>query len=114
MLLAYFGLSLLALGAGLNVAALQRHFNMAAYIYGMLMSPAFFLSGVFFSLHTLPYEMRHIVAWNPILHGVESFRAGYLLGYPDYHLDLAYLYFMGLLLTCTGMAHLIVSKRGMQ
>lgn len=114
MLLAFFGLSLLALGAGLNVAALQRYFNMAAYIYGMLMVPAFFLSGVFFTLQTLPYELRPIIAWNPILHGVETFRAGYLEGYPDYHLDLPYLYFMGLLLTCIGMAHLILSKRGMQ
>lgn len=114
MLLAYFGLSLLAFGAGLNVAALQRRFNMSAYVYNMLMAPAFFLSGVFFTLHTLPYELRHIVAWNPILHGVESFRAGYLSGYPDHLLDLHYLYFMGLLLTCIGMGHLILSKRGME
>lgn len=113
MLLAYFGLSLLALGAGLNVAALQRRFNMSAYVYNMLMAPAFFLSGVFFTLETLPYELRDIIAWNPILHGVESFRSSYLPGYPDQLLDLPYLYFMGLILTGTGMMQIILSKRGM-
>lgn len=114
MLVAYFGLSLLALGVGLNIAALQRRFNMAAYVYNMLMAPAFIISGVFFSLQSLPYELRHIIAWNPILHGVESFRAGYLTGYPDHHLDLPYLYFMGLLLTAIGMFQNILSKRGME
>lgn len=114
MLLAYFGLSLLALGVGLNIAALQRRFNMAAHVYNMLMAPAFVLSGVFFTLQSLPYELRHIIAWNPILHGVEGFRAGYLSGYPDHHIDLPYLYFMGLLLTFTGMIQIILSKRGME
>lgn len=114
MLVAYFGLGLLAFGVGLNIAALQRRFNMTNYVYNMLMAPAFFLSGVFFSLQSLPYELRHILAWNPILHGVESFRAGYLKGYPDHHLDLSYLYFMGLLFTCIGMVQILLSKRGME
>lgn len=114
MLVSYFGLSLLALGVGLNLAALQRRFNMAAHVYNMLMAPAFVLSGVFFTLETLPYELRHIIAWNPILHGVEGFRAGYLAGHPARYIDLPYLYFVGLILTFTGMLQIILSKRGME
>ena len=113
MLIAYFGLGLLAFGVGLNIAALQRRFNMTGYVYNMIMAPAFLLSGVIFSLQSLPYELRSIIVWNPIIHGVESFRAGYLSGYPTYHVDVPYLYFVGLTLTALGMLQIILSKRGM-
>lgn len=113
MLIAYFGLGFLALGVGLNVASLQRRFQMAAYVYNMVMTPALILSCVFFTLESLPYEFRHIIAWNPIVHGVEGFRSGYLRGFPDQYVSLGYLYFVGLLLTFTGMVQLILSKRGM-
>lgn len=113
MFIAYFGLGLLAFGVGLNIAALQRRFNMTGHVYNMLMAPAFILSGVIFSLQNLPYELRGFIVWNPIIHGVESFRAGYLPGYPTYHIDIPYLYFVGLILTALGMFQMILSKRGM-
>lgn len=114
MIVAYFGLGLLAFGVGLNIAALQRRFTMTSHVYNMLMAPAFVLSGVIFSLQALPYELRSFIVWNPIIHGVESFRSGYLPGYPTYHVDVPYLYFVGLILTATGMVQIILSKRGMR
>lgn len=114
MLVSYFGLGLLAFGAGLNIAALQRRLSMAVYIYNMVMAPAFILSGTFYSLDSVPYELRRLLVWNPIIHGVEGFRAGYITGQSDQYVDLPFLYFVGLVLTFTGMAQVMLSKRGMQ
>ena len=60
-------------------------------VYMVIMGPAFFVSGVFFSLADLPTLYREIVAWNPLIHGIEEFRAGYYPEYPDADIDLFYL-----------------------
>lgn len=112
MLLSYAGLGLLALGVGLNIAVLQRRFTMSHYIYNMIMAPAFFVSGVFFSIESVPPNFRAILVWNPIVHGIEGFRTGYYPDYPDQHVSLGYLYFVGLAALFVGMVQLVLSRRG--
>lgn len=114
MLLSFAGLGLLALGVGLNVAALQRRYTMSHYIYNMIMSPAFFVSGVFYSLNSVPPHFRDIIAWNPIIHGLEGFRVGYYASYSDQYVSLAYLFFVDLVLIFLGMLQLMLSRRGKQ
>ncbi|MDP1667531.1 ABC transporter permease [Phaeovulum sp.] len=111
MLIAYCGLGLLALGVGLNIAVLQRRFSMTHYIYNMVMTPAFFISGLFFSIESVAPEYRLLLVWNPIIHGIEAFRAGYYPIYSDQHVSLSYLYFVGLVLLFVGMLQLMVSRR---
>lgn len=113
MLVAFAGLGLLALGVGLNVATLQRRFQMTHHVYNMLMTPAFFLSCVFFSLNSLPAEFREILAWNPLVHGVEGFRLGFFKDYGDQYISFGYLYLVGLVLLFLGMAQLLLSRRGL-
>lgn len=113
LFLSYFGLGLLAMGIGLNVAALQMRFMMAHYVYNMVTTPAFFLSCVFFSLTSVPPPFRDILAWNPIVHGVEGFRIGYFPEYSDTYISLGYLYFVGLTLLFLGMLQLLLSRRGL-
>lgn len=113
MLVSFAGLGLLALGIGLNVAALQRRFTMSHYVYNMIMSPAFFVSGVFYSLESVPPDFRDIIIWNPIIHGIEGFRVGYYASFSDQHLSLSYLFFVDLVLIFLGMGQLMLSRRGM-
>jgi capsular polysaccharide transport system permease protein len=40
----------------------------------MLMRPLYFVSGIFFSLSTIPSEYRIYLLWNPILHALELVR----------------------------------------
>jgi capsular polysaccharide transport system permease protein len=112
MLIAFAGLALLALGVGLNVATLQRRFQMTHHVYNMIMTPAFFLSCVFFSLNSVPAEFRNVLAWNPVVHGVEGFRLGYFKDYGDQYLSLGYLYLFGLVALFLGIAQLLLSRRG--
>lgn len=113
MLIAFAGMALLALGVGLNVATLQRRIQMTHHVYNMLMTPAFFLSCVFYSLNSVPAGFREILAWNPLVHGVEGFRLGYFKEYNDQYISIGYLYFFGLVALFLGMAQLLLSRRGL-
>lgn len=113
MLLSFAGLGLLALGVGLNVAALQRRFTMTHHVYNMIMAPAFFLSGIFYSLESVPPHFRQIITWNPIIHGLEAFRSGYYPVYADQYVSLSFVFFVDLVLIFLGMLQLLLSRRGM-
>lgn len=68
--------------------------------------PLFFLSGVFFSLAMVPPRIREWLLLNPIVHGLESLRAAFLLHYhPVEGVNIGYLaafafasFFLGLAL----------------
>lgn len=91
MLLAFGLLLAMAFGAGVSLAVVRRFMPTISNVYMVIMGPAFFVSGVFFSLADLPTLYREIVAWNPLIHGIEEFRAGYYPEYPDADIDLFYL-----------------------
>lgn len=112
MFVGFAGLGLLALGVGLNIAVLQRRFTMANYVYNMIMAPSFFLSCIFYSLESVPAQFRDVLVWNPIVHGVETFRVGFYAVYPDTYVSLSYLYLFGLVALFIGMVQLRLSRRG--
>ncbi len=112
MFIGFAGLGLLALGVGLNIAVLQRRFTMVNYVYNMIMAPSFFLSGVFFSIESVPPKFRDVLVWNPILHGIETYRAGFYAVYPDTYVSLSYLCLFGLIALFIGMVQLKLSRRG--
>lgn len=84
-------LGALGVGVGLCLAVTRSYYPAIGNIYLIIMSPAFFLSAVFFSLQSVPTELRKYLVWNPLVHGIEGFRAGYYSGYRNPDLDLAYL-----------------------
>ena len=112
LLLAYFGLSLLALGTGLNLAAFLRRYEMTMEVWGLASTPLFFMSAVIFSITNLPTDYAQLLLWNPVVHGVEGFRSGY---YPDYgttFVSFPYLYGIGLILVALGLFQLFLTRRG--
>jgi capsular polysaccharide transport system permease protein len=114
MLLSYFGLGLLALGVGLNLAALQRRFEMAVMIYGLITTPMLFLTPVLYSLESLPTDMRNFLVWNPIAHGVEGMRHGYYVSYGSTYVSFSYLYMVAIILIGIGMVQVLLTRRGMR
>jgi capsular polysaccharide transport system permease protein len=84
-------LGIFGVGVGLCLAVARRHYAALGNVYMIVMSPAFFLSCVFYSLQSVPSEFRKYLVWNPLVHGVEGFRAGYYPGYRNPDLDLTYL-----------------------
>lgn len=100
------GLSLLilfAFGVGLTNAVILRRFPSWQQFYRIMTAPLFFLSGLFYSLESLPSQARDILTWNPIIHGVEMVRDGYYSHYRVSDLDGNYLLAWGLALTFIGM-----------
>lgn len=97
-------LSLLGFGFGLMSAVIITRIQAWQNVVRVAMTPMLLLSGVFYSLASLPPNLREILAWNPVIHGVEMFRDGYYSNYRVNDIDEAYLLFAGLLLTFLALA----------
>jgi len=96
-----------ALGAGMGLinAVLAFKFPSYANIFGMIMRPMYFLSGIFFVVGYMSTEIQNIMYYNPVAHLIEWFRSAIYVGYESEFLDKHYLLnftlsvvFLGLLL----------------
>ena len=96
-----------ALGAGMGLinAVLAFKFPSYANIYGLIMRPMYFLSGIFFVVGYMSTEIQNIMYYNPVAHLIEWFRSAIYVGYTSEFLDKHYLLnftltvlFLGLLL----------------
>jgi capsular polysaccharide transport system permease protein len=85
-------------------AVLITRFNAWQNLVRMLMTPMIFLSGVFYGLETLPPNVRDIISWNPVIHGIEMFRQGYYTNYRGSEIDVLYLALCALFLTFLALA----------
>lgn len=106
VMVAAFGLWLLGLGYGLVASVLMELVRELEHILNILMLPLYLISGVIWPLASVPVAWRGLLMLNPITHGLEAVRQGFV---PHYHAapetSLAYLYgfaiinvFAGLLL----------------
>ncbi|WP_029059984.1 ABC transporter permease [Stappia stellulata] len=93
VLLAILAVALLGLGAGLTNAVVMMLWPTWKQLHTVLTRPLFFISGVFFIPSNFPPDIRYILSWNPILHCIELFRAGYYPMYNPQTLDVSYLFF---------------------
>lgn len=100
------GLWLFGMGYGLITSVLMELVPELEHIFKILMMPLYLISGVIWPLSSIPMPYRDYLMLNPIAHGVEAVRLGYV---SHYHavpgLSLNYLYacstvsiFFGLLL----------------
>lgn len=86
---------LVAVGVGSIVSLLAIAFPPAATIYVLVVISVYILSGTLFVPAYLPEYVGSILAWNPVLHGVEWLRGAYFIGYPDQVLDKTYMLSFG-------------------
>ncbi|MBE1427309.1 capsular polysaccharide transport system permease protein [Desulfomicrobium macestii] len=103
---AALGLWLFGMGYGLIASVLMELVPELEHILKILMMPLYLISGVIWPLSSIPMPYRDHLMLNPVAHGIEAMRLGYV---PHYHavpgLSLSYLYacsavsiFLGLLL----------------
>lgn len=82
LLFAFATTGLLGLGFGMANAVILSNWESWTFIEQILMRPLFIISGVFYVPSRLPPEAIAFLKWNPVLHLIEWFRAGY---YPNYN-----------------------------
>ena len=66
-------MAILGLIAGLT----SEKFDQLAAFQNFLIMPATFLSGVFYSIHTLPTFWQQVSHWNPLFYTIDGFRHGF-------------------------------------
>ncbi|WP_269499945.1 ABC transporter permease [Castellaniella sp. S9] len=77
-LLAFGVLSCWILGTlGLIAGLWSEKFDQLAAFQNFLIVPATFLSGVFYSIHSLPPFWQAVSRWNPVFYMIDGFRHGF-------------------------------------
>ena len=66
-------MAILGLIAGLT----SEKYDQLAAFQNFLIMPATFLSGVFYSVHSLPPFWQYITHWNPLFYTIDGFRFGF-------------------------------------
>lgn len=62
---------------GLIAGLWSEKFDQLAAFQNFLIMPATFLSGVFYSIHSLPPFWQRVSSWNPIFYTIDGFRYGF-------------------------------------
>lgn len=62
---------------GLIAGLFSEKFDQLAAFQNFLIMPATFLSGVFYSIHTLPAFWQGVSHWNPLFYTIDGFRYGF-------------------------------------
>jgi capsular polysaccharide transport system permease protein len=113
---AAFGLWLFGLGYGLVASVWMELVPEMEHVFKILMLPLYLMSGVIWPLASIPEPYRGLLLLNPIAHGLELVRLGFV---PHYHavpgVNAGYLHFwavtsvfLGLLLYRRFAVHLVM------
>lgn len=98
-----FYITILGSAVGLLNAVIIERIASWQNVFRMAMVPMVFISGVFYSIQSVPRSVKEYLLWNPVLHGVELFRAAYYSNYRASGVDLLYLAAFGLLVLLLGL-----------
>lgn len=103
--LALLGLWLFGIGYGLVGSVLMELVPESEHIFKILMMPLYLMSGVIMPLASIPQPYRDLLMLNPIAHGLELVREGFV---PYYHavpgISANYLYAWALVSISLGLA----------
>lgn len=80
-----------ACGVGIFFMLVTDAYTDADKILPLLTRPLFFISGVFFSIQSVPRDYWPLFLWNPIFHAIELARMALAPGYVSEGASLAYL-----------------------
>ena len=83
--------SLFGCGVGFVNAVINAFFKSWDKIWAQLTRTLYFCSGIFYVPGMMPDWIRHILAWNPVLHAVDWFRSSFFPEYEPHWLDRSYL-----------------------
>ena len=81
LVVSYVALVFTAFGLGLFLMVAGHRYAVVHQLVPWLTRPLWFLSGIFFSVNTMPYWLRPWITWNPVFQAVELARSALSLDY---------------------------------
>ena len=102
--------ALLGCGVGYINAVLQTLFRSWDKLWNNATRLCYFFSGIFYVPGMMPDWARDILAWNPLLHAIDWFRAAFFASYQPHWLDRRYLVIAAIVALLVGLA----GERGAQ
>lgn len=96
--------ALLGCGVGFVNAVLQVTLRSWDRVWNNATRLLYFFSGIFYVPGMMPDWTRDILAWNPLLHAIDWFRAGFFASYEPHWLDRRYLVICAVLAVLAGLA----------
>lgn len=94
----------LGYGFGYVNAVVTVFFRSWDKVFGQLTRVLYFISGIFYVPGMMPDWARDTLAWNPLLHAIDWFRAGFFASYQPHWLDRSYLVILAVLSLLGGLA----------
>lgn len=91
-------------GIGFLNAVLTTQYRSWDKIWPQITRLLYFFSGIFYVPGMMPDWARDALVWNPLLHAVDWFRAGFYGAYQPHWLDRSYLVILAILLLLSGLA----------
>ena len=74
-------LIIISFGLGLALCAAVQEWEDTPKLLAMVLTPMFYLSGVFFAATMIPSQYWYLLSWNPIFHIIELSRDAYFVSY---------------------------------
>jgi capsular polysaccharide transport system permease protein len=101
----------LGLGIGMINIVILSYFHNWMTFFGMISTPLWFFSGIWFLPEQVPEPYRGYMLYNPLLHVILMFRTAFYGDYASTFLDAPYVITVDLLLLATGLALMQVARR---
>jgi len=91
VIIAYIWLALFGFSLGVLFAVLAFFYENFKKIIQLLFIPLFFISGLFYTLDSLPPVVREILLFNPIVHFMEMIHGSYFYGLDTRYINYIYI-----------------------
>lgn len=91
VLFAVLWLGVFAFAIGLLFAVIGSFYETFAKIIGFLSLPLFFLSGLLYTVESLPQFAREMIVYNPVVHFIEMIHGNYFLVLNTQYVDYEYM-----------------------
>jgi capsular polysaccharide transport system permease protein len=111
-LLAFLVIAAFGCGVGYVNAVVTVLWRSWEKAYAQLARLLYFISGIFYVPGMMPDWVRYILVWNPLLHAIDWFRAGFFEIYRPHWLDRSYLAIVAIVSLFLGLAlHRLLRRR---
>lgn len=97
VLFTFLWLGIFAFGIGVLFSVLAAFYETFTKIIGFITLPLFFLSGLLYTVDSLPQFARDIIIYNPVIHFIEMIHGNYFMPLDTQYVDYQYMIFWTLI-----------------